>query len=277
MTRFILVDGKPVAAVHALDRGLQFGDGLFETMTVIDGQIRFMPQHLARLRKDSARLLINVAQAEVLHAELVAAAKRLDNGVIKLIVTRGSSSRGYSLPAQPLARRILIASDRPKLPDQIRLMVCRTRLAAGGSLVGIKHLNRLEQVMACAEWQNINNVDEGLMLDPDDNIIEATSANVFIVRNDRVCTPVLDRCGVNGIMRDQVMKLLRQSDKFFQTENIGIADIKQADEIFLTNSVGGVRPVVSLGDKSWEVGPVCTWLRAALEQSATVKTGRQSD
>lgn len=264
MTRFILVDGKPIAAVHALDRGLQFGDGLFETMAVVEGQIRFLSAHLARLRRDCTRLLIDIPGDKVLGQELAMAARRLSHGVLKLIVTRGSSGRGYRIPDQPCSRRILIASDWPAIADPVRLTVCATRLAAGGSLAGIKHLNRLEQVMACAEWQQTENVNEGLMLDPDGHVIETTSANVFMVHGAQVSTPSLKRCGVAGIMREQVLDWLGQDGRDCQVGHLSMPDLQTADEVFVTNSVGGIRPVVSLDEQRWQPGEVCLAMQQAL-------------
>lgn len=277
MTRFILVDGKQVGAVHALDRGLQFGDGLFETMAVVDGRIRLLPRHLARLRNDAGRLALELPDQLSLTTELVQAADRLAHGVLKLIVTRGSGGRGYRLPSHPVSRHIVIASDWPQLPQQLRLTVCETRLAAGGSLAGIKHLNRLEQIMACAEWQQRKNVDEGLMLDPDSHVIEATSANIFIVRGDTVLTPALNRCGVRGIMRDELVELTRASGRSCEASAIELADVMAADEVFLTNSISGIRPVIALDDRTWETGPVTQSLARDLQSKLSTALGREID
>lgn len=266
MTSFILVDGKRAAAVHALDRGLQFGDGLFETMAVVDGRIRLRARHLARLLQDCQRLLIEPPKQELLLDELDEAARRLSHGVLKLIITRGSGQRGYKLPVHPISRRVLIASPWPDLPQQMRLMVCKTVLASGGSLAGIKHLNRLEQVLATAEWEQVENVNEGLMLDPNGNAIEATSANLFIVRNGTVQTPKLDGCGVSGVMRSLVLDTINATGSTCEIKNISVKDVLTADEVFLTNSVSGIRPVVALDEQHWLPGQLTGELSGHLNE-----------
>ena len=256
MTRWILIDGIRTAAVHALDRGLQFGDGVFETMAVRGGSIFLFDEHLRRLAHGCKALSIAMPAIDVLRAELQQAAADVGHGVLKLIVTRGSGGRGYGPPENPVPRRILIASDWPEYRQHARVVLCGTRLATGGSLAGIKHLNRLEQVIAKLELHKRPPADEGLMMDSQGHVIEATSANVFVVSAGSLMTPRLDECGVAGVMRDCVLRLAHDAGIAATNTELSVDEVMSADEVFLTNSLTGIRPVTQLEDRCLEPGPV---------------------
>ena len=132
----------------------------------------------------------------------------LGTGVVKLVVTRGTGPRGYRPPREPTVTRVVMASAlrATSAPGEgIVVRVCETRLARNARLAGIKHLNRLEQVLACAEWDDAE-IAEGLMLATDDRLIGATAANIFLVRHGRLHTPEIRDCGVAGVMRHQVLR-----------------------------------------------------------------------
>ena len=265
MSHAIFVDGKPVAAVSARDRGLQFGDGLFETMAVVQGRIRLLSRHLQRLCEGARILGIEPPATGELNDELTGMARNLRDGVLKLVLTRGSGGRGYAPPQDARPRRIVYASPWPALPAALTLRVCSTRLAIGGSLAGIKHLNRLEQVLARIEWQEDENADDGLMLDANDNVIETTRANLFIIDRERLVTPSLAGSGVAGVMRSFVMELAAERGIVTEERKLRLEQIHAADEIFATNALAGITPVVQLEHTSWRIGPVTTRLREGLD------------
>ena len=206
-----LVNGLPGDRVSVTDRGLAYGDGLFETIRVEQGRAGLLEQHLRRLALGASALALPVDLAQ-LRNELEAAAAELQRGLLKLTITRGPAGRGYAIPAQVEPTRILQLSSLPDYPaanaaEGVRLFPCATRLGHQPLLAGIKHLNRLEQVLARSEWQDPSYA-EGLLLDIHDRPIECTMSNLFLRLDERWVTPSLTLCGVRGVMRDYLMDRL---------------------------------------------------------------------
>lgn len=254
----MLINGRRSTAVSITDRGLAYGDGVFETLRFQHGRLLFESLHLQRLAAGCDRLGLQLDMA-ALRRELDSVLQSApEAGVLKLIVTRGEGGRGYRPTASP-ANRILTLHPLPDYraqqpEDGIRAFVCTLRMATQPALAGIKHLNRLEQVLASSEWSD-DSFMEGLLLDHEDRIVEGTRSNLFLVKDGKVCTPALDRCGVDGIMR-QV--LLQDFAAAACTGDYTLADLHTADEVFFCNSVFGVWPVTTLqaGDQqlAWKVG-----------------------
>jgi 4-amino-4-deoxychorismate lyase len=253
------VDGQPADALSLKDRGLAYGDGLFETIAVRDGLPLMLDRHLSRLTRGCQRLAINLDH-DAMVTELLNYAEKLDAGVLKLIITRGDSLRGYAFDPSVQARRILLGNPPATYPAShaeqgIRLFPCTTRLSNQPLLAGLKHLNRLEQVLARSEWQDTDHA-EGLMLDQAGRVIEGVFSNLFLVRDGALITADLKRCGVEGVMRAELL---------FQAESLGIPthitditleQLQWADEVFVCNSVYGVWPVHAYAALSWPVGPL---------------------
>ncbi|HEX5842839.1 MAG TPA: aminodeoxychorismate lyase [Pseudomonas sp.] len=253
------VDGQPAELLSVKDRGLAYGDGLFETIAVTAGQASLLDRHLARLAEGCARLHMPLDMA-LLRAELLAFSRQLGDGVAKLIVTRGDGLRGYAppLPAQP--RRILQGGAKPSYPllnaeQGVRLFPCATRLAEQPMLAGLKHLNRLEQVMARGEWQDAEHA-EGLMLDATGRVIEAVYSNLFIAKGGVLVTADLSRCGVAGVMRAELLAQAQALGIECQVRDLSYAELLAADEVFLCNSLYGIWPVRALQAHDWPVGPL---------------------
>jgi 4-amino-4-deoxychorismate lyase len=266
-----LVNGVEGGAVAADDRGLHYGDGLFETMAATDGRIRHFSLHMARLETGCERLGIPMPPQTLLEEECLQVLEGLGSGVVKLVVTRGTGPRGYRPPAEPTVTRVVIASARRAVPsatEDIVVRVCETRLALNARLAGIKHLNRLEQVLASAEWDDPS-IAEGIMLATDDRIVGATAANLFLVRHGRLYTPEIRDCGVAGIMRQQVLGMARAMGLHVEVCDLGLGEARAADEIFLTNAVTGIRPVIEIrGEGSWPRGEVTRSLQGLEAGSA---------
>lgn len=253
------VDGQPAELLSVKDRGLAYGDGLFETIAVTAGQASLLDRHLARLAEGCARLHMPLDMA-LLRAELLVFSRQLGDGVAKLIVTRGDGLRGYAppLPAQP--RRILQGGAKPSYPllnaeQGVRLFPCATRLAEQPMLAGLKHLNRLEQVMARGEWQDAEHT-EGLMLDATGRVIEAVYSNLFIAKGGVLVTADLSRCGVAGVMRAELLAQAQALGIECQVRDLSYAELLAADEVFLCNSLYGIWPVRALQAHDWPVGPL---------------------
>jgi len=262
-----LVNGSDVGGVAADDRGLQYGDGLFETMTAANGRIRNFVLHMARLEDGCRRLGFPRPDARLVERECANALGELGSGVVKLVLTRGPGPRGYRPPAEPSITRVITASAaRPALaaPEALTVRVCDTRLGVNPRLAGIKHLNRLEQVLACAEWTDTN-VAEGLMLSVDGRLISATAANVFLVSGNVLRTPDVRDCGVSGVMRQVVLRAAEELALTVDVADVGLEALASADEVFLTNAVAGIRPVRALvGHGEWPLGNVTQLLMAHL-------------
>lgn len=273
----IFVDGQAAATVDAADRGLAYGDGLFETCRVIAGTLPLWSWHSQRLIHGLSEIKIpfevNGLQGKV-NVALQATAGR--SGTLKLIVTRGSGGRGYAPPEAPSSRVItLFYSDTEdpfaSLASPARLWLCRTRLGENPALAGLKHLARLENVLARSEWQTPH-YDEGLLLDYSGRVIEATAHNLFVVLDGVLLTPALNTAGVAGVMRQLIMTQLAPAFGWsVQETTLSLTELARAEEVFLCNSNRGVRPVSSLEDGQrqwgrWQSTAYATALQVQLQQ-----------
>ena len=254
----VLVDGRAEGHIDPLDRGLQYGDGLFETIAIAGGRPRFLDWHLERLSEGARRLGIPAPAAAVLCTEIAQAALASEC-VVKVLLTRGSGERGYRAPRNPAPRRIVLGFDWPSsvvkaAEEGVRVGWCRTRLGRNPALAGLKHLNRLEQVLARSEWDD-GAVDEGLMQDDRGLVISATQANLFARLDGRWVTPRLDQCGVAGVMRRAFRHWHAGRGGSVDECELGMADVERASALVLTNALIGARPVRELAGRPLEVDP----------------------
>jgi 4-amino-4-deoxychorismate lyase len=201
--------------------------------------------------------------------ELKELAAQHDNAVLKLILSRRCAGRGYSLVSGQAVTRIVSVQPLPDWPANpahsgIRVRLCGARLAVQPLLGGIKHLNRLEQVLARAEWDDPA-IAEGLMLTGSDRLVEGTMSNVFILANQVLMTPDLSKCGVAGVMRSVILDLAESLGIDTKIRSISLDDVKTAREVFVCNSLIGIWPVVSIdGFGAFDCGPVTRQLQAAI-------------
>ena len=269
----ILVNGRHDDKIDVFDRGLQYGDGVFETIAYRGGRAEFLQQHLQRLQQGCARLSINFEQIDTLRFEVESICNKLDNdnAVIKVIVTRGSGSRGYFSLNDSLPTRIVSAHPFPKYPDNyqekgIYMRFCQQTLSANRKLAGIKHLNRLEQVIARNEWDD-GDIAEGIMSDANDNIIEGTMSNIFIVESDHLYTPAITECGISGVMRGQIIQLASRSGLTVEETVITPKRLAHADEVFVCNSIIGIWPVNAIANHQYQLGFITQFLQKVLAES----------
>ena len=254
-----LVNGERVG-VDPADRGLAYGDGLFETMKAERGSVIRFAWHYERLAEGCERLAFAAPDAAVLEAEIAAHLPPGEDATVKLIVTRGSGARGYRPPSDPRPTRVLCIAPRRLPPPShythgIRMRTCRTRLAENPQLAGIKHLNRLEQVLAQLEI-DVDAAEQGLMLDSSDRVVSGTTSNVFAIANGRIVTPDLSRCGIKGVMRRAVIAAAHELGLPIAEVTLSRAALQQADEIFVTNALVGIWPVAHFDDCRYSIGPV---------------------
>lgn len=206
----------------------------------------------AKLQHDCSALKISCPSALVLSSELQQLGKTLADGVAKIIITRGVSARGYAPSPQAEATRILSLGPSPQFPAEyakhgIRMHVCRLRLGHQALLAGIKHLNRLENVLASSEWQD-RDIPEGLLSDISGYVISGTRSNLFMLRGNILYTPNLSRCGVAGVQRERVLDWAKQHGVTCKIADFRMEELVLADEIFLVNSVFGLWPVRELAN-----------------------------
>lgn len=263
-----LINGQPADKVEVLDRGLQYGDGLFETLAVKEGQPQLWDRHMERLREGCRRLHLPAPDPILLRDEAAMLCSGAARAVLKIILTRGAGARGYRIQPGVSATRILTLSAAADYPehyyrDGVTVRLCATPLARNPVLAGIKHLNRLEQVLARAEWDDAR-IAEGLMCDPDGYIIEGTMSNLFLVRSGALAVPRLDACGVAGVMRASILAWARGAGVAVQERPVTPADLKAADEAFLCNSLIGVWPIRRCGETALRRGPLTARVLAAV-------------
>lgn len=263
-----LIDGRRATRLPVTDRGLHYGDGLFETLAVVEGRVRLLPLHLARLAEGCRRLHLPPPPADLLAGELERLARRQARAVLKLIVSRGDGQRGYAPPQPTHTRRMLGRFAWPSWPRShytrgVAVRVCETRLGLNPALAGVKHLNRLEQVMARAEWRG-GPWQEGIMLDSEARVVCGTMSNVFAVRQGRLETPALTRCGVAGVMRGLVRREAARLGLECIERDLDLDTLAGADELFLTNALIGLWPVRRLGARDMSRGPLTRALQGAL-------------
>jgi 4-amino-4-deoxychorismate lyase len=270
----VQVDGQDATAVDALDRGLHYGDGLFETIACRGGQARFLELHLQRLAEGCAGLGIAYAQFPALAAQIRTVAARQTDGIIKLILTRGSArARGYGAQGDETARTVLLQYRWP--PEDpacwqlgVAVRTARGRLGENPALAGIKHLNRLEQVLIRGEWTEPQ-IREALVFSSSGQLVSGTMSNVFLVKDGQIMTPAITSAGIRGVMRRVVMDLAQRGGAPVAQRVLDAAALGAAEEIFLTNARIGIWPVRALDGLPRQVGPVTRqlqqWLLPLLE------------
>jgi 4-amino-4-deoxychorismate lyase len=252
------INGKLVNGIAPTNRGFAYGDGVFRTMRLLNGELQDWPLHYQTLVADCSKIQIVCPSAELLMQEfkyLMASANEEDTqfSILKIIITRGEGARGYAPPAVSEPTRVLIQSPLPDYANEIyatgvALYTCQTRLAYQPLLAGIKHLNRLENVLARAELKDPRFFD-GLLRDYDDKVIEAVSGNLFIRKDGAVMTPALDSCGVAGVMRQKILDWYKTQGQPVVVTALTMEDLLNAEAIVIANSVYGVLQVSHIDEQ----------------------------
>jgi 4-amino-4-deoxychorismate lyase len=267
----ILVNGASSQFIDARDRGLAYGDGVFRTFPMQSGRPVAWSRQYKKLDTDCAAMQIACPGEAVLKQDLAAVASHEPDCVIKIIVTRGIAERGYAIPVAAIPTRIVLSTPAPDYPASyfeagIRVHLCRLRLSSQPASTGIKHLNRLENVLARMEW-NDPDIAEGLLCDADDYLIGGTMSNVFVAKDGKLTTPALDRCGIAGVTRERIMELSRDRGIAVRIGKITIDELLAADEIFLTNSVIGIWQIAAIDRRTWARGSLTTKIRSWLQNA----------
>ncbi|MCK5190426.1 MAG: aminodeoxychorismate lyase [Methylococcales bacterium] len=261
-----LLNGESKHTIEISDRGFQYGDGLFETIEVLNGTPVFLDQHLQRLFKGCQRLLIPIPDPDILRKEAFQICQGEASAVLKLIVTRGSGGRGYRQPETIQPTRLFSLHSFPEYPESLKQQgiiarFCDTLLGLNPSLAGIKHMNRLEQVLARAEWSS-SDIQEGLMLDTNGNVVEGTMSNLFMVKDQILYTPAIEQSGVEGVLRNILISLAKKNQIKLIEKRISKEELLSADELFVTNSIIGIWPIKQIEIQQFEIGTVTNKLQS---------------
>lgn len=278
----VLIDGLPGLQIEALDRGLHYGDGLFETIACRGGHPRFLGLHLQRLDEGCRRLGIRLADLPGLSGQIRALAAAAPACIIKLILTRGSATaRGYGVQGDERPRTVLLqypwgTEDPVPWEQGVAVRTAQGRLGENPALAGLKHLNRLEQVLIRAEWADPG-IQESLVFSSSGWLVSGTMSNVFLVRGNRLMTPALTLAGVRGVMRRVVMRAAQRGGLTVTEAALDAASLAAAEEIFLTNARIGIWPVRALDGRPVRVGPLTRQLQQWLLPLLDAHTDEPAD
>ena len=267
----VLIDGVPWkhsgGGISPHDRGLQFGDGLFETIACRGGIPRFLSWHLERLSLGCERLRIDLPNVPQIRDEVRNLASSAQNSLVKIMLTRGvATARGYAPSGHEKPTRITFRYPWPHenptwSQDGVRVRVASLRVGENPSLAGLKHLNRLEQILAKLES---NDAEESLLFGSSGRLVSGTMSNVFLVRDSRLLTPRLDSFGVWGIMRRVVLAEATLLGIESEQCDLRAEDLAACDEVFLTNARIGIWPVRAIDSRTLEPGPITRTLQSRL-------------
>jgi 4-amino-4-deoxychorismate lyase len=250
---------------------LHFGDGLFETVACCRRKPRFLPLHLDRLRLGCERLGIDAGDLDAIGSEVRALAAEVDDrAIVKVLLTRGTAvARGYGVTGHEKATRITFRYAWPQdtsaqAQTGIRARIATIRLGESPALAGLKHCNRLEQVLARREWTDPA-IAEALLFSHSGKLVSGIMSNVFIVEGSKLRTPRVDLCGVAGVMRRVVLREAARAGIDAGECELSAADLDRAQELFLTNARVGIWPVTRLDARTLPIGPTTRRLQAILQ------------
>lgn len=271
-----LVNGRRNGGLTPYDRGFAYGDGVFRTFPVYSGRAHCWQRHYQRLQSDCNALGIVCPAEEILRDDVMHLLEPGEDAVIKITITRGESVRGYAVPPLAQPTRVVSKALLPQYPESyfsegVALHLCEMRLARQPRLAGIKHLNRMENVLARMEWVDVQLAD-GLMLDEGGEVIEGTMSNLFVRRGNTIVTPDLSRCGVAGVTRDRILEFAPQLGYSTEIQHLRLPELMDADEVIICNSLYGAWQVRRLVSHTWPLGILAARLREKLrdDDAATV-------
>lgn len=269
-TTHYLINGESDCGLSPLDRGFAYGDGVFRTLKIRKGLPDTWSLHYQKLDHDCGILGISCPSTELLLADIDRLFTPEEEAVAKIIITRGTGPRGYAMPGSAIPTRIVMRESYPNYPrvnfDQgVNLHLCELRLSHQSRLAGIKHLNRLENVLARSEWSD-NRVVDGVLLDEDDFVIECTMSNIFARVGNTLVTPVLDQCGVAGITRQRILDNAQNMGYVPEVRRLTLDQLMQADEVIICNSLFGAWQVRDFNNYKWPRQDLAARLQIMLQE-----------
>lgn len=253
-----LINGQAITSLSISDRAIHYGDGIFETIALKHGVMPFWSDHYQRLMSACERLKFPVPSEGILLQEIDVVKQNQETAVIKIIITRGTNEWGYRIPNVSKTKRIVQSYSFPQYPSTyyqqgIKVVFCKTPVSENSALAGIKHLNRLDNVLASSEWNDAD-IAEGLMCNAQQYVIQGTKSNVFCVRDGVLYTPDLTQAGILGVMRAQILNWAQQRAIPVRIQPITREAFLAADEVFISNSIFGVWPVTDIEGHVFPIG-----------------------
>ena len=231
--------------ININDRAFSFGDGVFETILVKDNQIIFLEKHLKRLHQGCEKLKIIKPPLNILKDNCYLCIGKTKNCILKIVVSRGISSHGYGFP-KLIKHNIYFFKkriDKKEYNKTIKLGVANYLPSENVNLSKIKHLNRLDQCLTSHELLYKKKIQDLVILHRG-NIIECISSNIFFVKNHNNMlifdTPFISDIGVEGIMRNEIIKYLKKNKYKVNIKNIAYKGIDQYMSCFKVNSITGI-------------------------------------
>lgn len=276
----VSINGRIDASPTAHDRGLSYGDGLFETLLVQKSRLPLQDLHLSRLNNGASTLQITYDEKEltqyISHLLLAAKESGVEEAVLKIVVTRGMAGRGYQPKVSAPATIMLGLYPLPLIPESyysegVKVFLCNHRLPKNKKLAGIKHLNKLDYVLASLEWLDLD-YHEGLLFDADNYLVEALSRNVFVLSKGKLLTPSLEHSGVAGILRKLVIE---KYSKILGLEviekELTLEALLTTEEVFLCNSITGFWPVQAIMDSEVQQSGVAQQLQQLFQEDIQIR------
>ena len=248
MNKVVLINGKKQTKLSVFNRLTQFGDGLFETCLVKEGRLLLWSEHFLRLEKGRTQLKINPVSEKQWLKDIAKALSitKLDQAVVKIILSRGESQRGYGFEKDIKPTRVIIVSAAPrKTSSQYTLTTCQSGYTTNQLLSNIKHCNRLEQILARVDLHS----DECIMLDDNGCVVSVTQGNIFALKSGVLLTPSLDECGIEGTRRSAILKIANDLGLKVNVGAITLKELYKCDEVFVTNSVIGMKSITKINHK----------------------------
>ncbi len=266
MTPIVLINGAKQSKISIFNRNSQFGDGLFETCLVENKKILFWINHFARLNRGCKQLKISKVDESVWLSDVKKALSlcNYDRCVVKLILSRGESQRGYGFKDDIKPVRAVIISELQKatLSNSFSLEYCQSGYDSNPKLAGIKHCNRLEQVLARSDLKS----DEGIMMDENRNVISVTQGNIYAIHGNTLITPKLDKCGVEGTRRAVILDLAKLLGIKVKVDTLSVKELGQSDEVFISNSIIGIQSISQIGEISFGESPITKKIKDAFTE-----------
>lgn len=261
------LNGKVINHLDVQERGFAYGDGIFSTIDIHNGQAQLLSLHWQRIQKSCLRLQITDDFLAQWQRDFESFMAHYPHCICKIIISRGCGGRGYLPDAQALPNCYFLAYQRQQHPAShqqgINTTFLEQCLGLNPLLAGHKHLNRLEQVLLRQELASLG-YPEGIVCDIQGRVVEGVFSNLFMVKNHVIYTPDLQQAGVAGVMRQHILHLAQHLQYSVSVTDLLPSDFLTADEVFFCNSVYGIWPVKQLQDTLYSANPITQHLQANL-------------
>jgi 4-amino-4-deoxychorismate lyase len=233
------------------NRGLMFGDGFFTTGRIVGGELEYQQQHYERLIESAERLKFKRFDVNLVNQKLSKLIGHVANASIRISVYRMQMKRGYGIADDAQIGCLINLNPSVPIPiEPCHLRSAQTALSVNSSLAGIKHLNRLDSVLAASE---INSPNQERLMWNQDHVVCGSRTNLFIKVGKRWITPALELCGINGLTRARVLAEMSQRQIACDIAPIDRDCLASANAAFVTNSLIGVWPVASINKSEVEL------------------------